>query len=171
MIERGTGGGRCVNTGCVPSKALLAAAEARHVALSADRFAGIHASAGDVAFGELIAGKDALVEVMRAGKYVDLAAEYGWQILAGTARFAAAPEGPVLDVALNAGGTTRVEAQHYLVATGSAPWIPPIDRLDQVGYLTSTTAMDLDTLPESMIVVGGNAVGLRPSCSPASAPG
>src|SRR6266508_573757 len=83
MIERGTVGGTCVNTGCVPSKALLAAAEARQVALSADRFPGIHAPATDVRFAELVAGKDALVEAMRVDKYIDLAAGYGWQILAG----------------------------------------------------------------------------------------
>ena len=161
MIERGTVGGTCVNTGCVPSKALLAAAEARRVALSAGRFPGIHATVGQVAFGDLIAGKDALVAAMRAGKYVDLAAEYGWQILAGTARFTSTEDGPVLDVDLSAGGSSRVEARHYLVATGSEPWPPPIDGLDRVGFLTSTTAMDLDTLPESMIVIGGNAVGLE----------
>jgi mercuric reductase len=161
MIERGTVGGTCVNTGCVPSKALLAAAEARQMALSAGRFPGIHAATEAVAFGELIAGKDDLVEAMRADKYVDLAAEYGWQIVAGTARFAPGSDGPVIDVDLNTGGSTRIEAAHYLVATGSAPWIPPLDGLDQVGYLTSTTAMDLGTLPESMIVVGGNAVGLE----------
>jgi len=102
-----------------------------------------------------------LVAAMRAGKYVDLAAEYGWQILAGTARFASTEDGPVLDVDLSAGGSSRVEARHYLVATGSEPWPPPIDGLDRVGFLTSTTAMDLDTLPESMIVIGGNAVGLE----------
>lgn len=161
MIERGTVGGTCVNIGCVPSKALLAAAEARQVARTAGRFPGIHASAGDVAFGDLTAGKDALVTAMRTGKYVDLAAEYGWQIVAGTAAFAPGPDGPVLGVDLNTDGSTCIEARHYLVATGTAPWAPPIDGLDQVGYLTSTTAMDLDTLPESMIVIGGNAVGLE----------
>jgi mercuric reductase len=161
MIERGIVGGTCVNTGCVPSKALLAAAEARHVALSAGRFPGIHASAGLVAFAELIAGKDALVAGMRADKYVDVAAEHGWQIIPGTARFASTDNRPVLDVAPNTGGSIRIEAKHYLVATGSTPWIPPIDGLDQTGYLTSTTAMGLDTLPESMIVIGGNAVGLE----------
>src|SRR5205823_4863482 len=71
------------------------------------------------------------------------------------------PDGPVLDVDLNAGDSTRVHARHYLVATGSAPWTPPIDGLDQVDYLTSSTAMDLDALPGSIIVVGGNAVGLE----------
>ncbi|GAA3710689.1 mercury(II) reductase [Streptomyces diastaticus] len=157
MVERGATGGTCVNTGCVPSKALLAAAEARHVAL-AQPFPGIRTEAGPVDFTALISGKQALVEAMRAEKYTDLAAEYGWTILAGTARFAS---GPVLEVTLNDGGTTTIEAAHYVIATGSAPWAPPIDGLDEAGYLTSTTAMELDHLPESMLVVGGNAIGLE----------
>ncbi|MDJ0345392.1 mercury(II) reductase [Streptomyces sp. H10-C2] len=156
MVERGTVGGTCVNTGCVPSKALLAAAEARHVALS-QPFPGIRTEAGPVDFSALIGGKTALVEGMRAEKYVELAAEYDWRILHGAARFA---PGPALEVVLDDGGTT-IEAGHYLIATGSAPWAPPIDGLDQAGYLTSTTAMELDHLPESLIVVGGNAIGLE----------
>src|SRR5699024_9306498 len=55
----------------------------------------------------------------------------------------------------------RIEAEHYLVATGSAPWMPPVDGLDEVDYLTSTTAMELKALPESLLVVGGNYVGLE----------
>jgi len=124
MIERGTIGGTCVNTGCVPSKALLAAA-------------------------------------MRAGKYVDLAADYGWEIIAGTARFAAGTPGPVLEVRLSDGGTTAVYAGQYLVATGAAPWLPPISGLELAGYLTPATAMELTELPESMLVIGGNATGLE----------
>jgi mercuric reductase len=158
MVERGTVGGTCVNVGCVPSKALLAAAEARHGAGAADRFPGIHAGAGPVGFPALIGGKDALVARLRADKYTGLAAAYGWQIVPGTASFA---DGPVLEVALLDGGTRRVEAAHYLIATGSAPWAPPVDGLADAGYLTSTTAMELDHLPESMVVVGGNAVGLE----------
>lgn len=64
MVERGTVGGTCVNTGCVPSKALLAAAEARHVALDAARFPGVAASAGPVDMPALIQSKAALVESM-----------------------------------------------------------------------------------------------------------
>ena len=75
MVERSSLGGTCVNTGCVPSKALLAAAEARHVALDAGgRFPGIGATASPVDMGALIGGKRALVEQMRSEKYVDLAA-------------------------------------------------------------------------------------------------
>ncbi|MEU2607699.1 mercury(II) reductase [Streptomyces albus] len=160
MIERGTTGGTCVNTGCVPSKALLAAAEARHIAL-AQPFPGISTEAGPVDFGALIGGKTALVDAMRKDKYEDLAGEYGWQILHGTAAFTGEAGGPTLQVALDGGGTTTIEAEHYLIATGSQPWAPPIAGLEEAGYLTSTTAMELERLPESMIVIGGNYIGLE----------
>ncbi len=160
MIERGTVGGTCVNTGCVPSKALLAAAAARHGA-ARQPFPGIAAQAGPVDMAALAGGKDDLVAAMRAGKYTDLAADYGWEILAGTARFAGGADAPVLQVRLSDGGTATVEAGHYLVATGAAPWIPPITGLEQAGYLTSTTALELTELPESMLVIGGNAIGLE----------
>ena len=158
MVEHGTVGGTCVNTGCVPSKALLAAAGARHAALSADRFPGIRADAEEVDLRALISGKRALVEGMRADKYVGLAAEYGWEIVAGHARFT---EGPALRVETADGGTRRVEAAHYVIATGSTPWAPPIPGLEEAGYLTSTSAMELDRPPSSLLVVGGNYIGLE----------
>jgi mercuric reductase len=160
MVERGTVGGTCVNTGCVPSKALLAAAGARHVA-GDQRFPGIVTQAGPVDMAALTGGKDDLVAAMRDAKYIDLAAGYGWEIVAGTARFTGSPDAPELQVSLNDGGTTTIEAAHYLVATGSAPWIPPIGGLEEAGYLTSTTAMELTGLPDSMLVIGGNSVGLE----------
>ncbi|MGH3647154.1 MAG: mercury(II) reductase [Micromonosporaceae bacterium] len=160
MAERDTVGGTCVNTGCVPSKALLAAAEARQVAFEA-RFPGVPTAAGPVDWPALVGTKRELVDDMRADKYVDLAAEFGWDILTGAARFTGTPQAPVLHVDLVDGGTTVVEAAHYVVATGSAPAAPPIDGLADAGYLTSTTAMELDALPESMIVIGGNAIGLE----------
>ncbi|EOY45664.1 mercury(II) reductase [Streptomyces anthocyanicus] len=158
MVERGTTGGTCVNVGCVPSKALLAAAEARHGAQAASRFPGIQATEPALDFPALISGKDTLVGQLRAEKYTDLAAEYGWQIVHGTATFA---DGPMLEVALNDGGTATVEAAHYLIATGSAPTAPHIDGLDQVDYLTSTTAMELQQLPEHLLILGGGYVGLE----------
>lgn len=161
MIERATTGGTCVNVGCVPSKALLAAAEARHGASRAGRFPGIAANAGPVDGPDLIAGKDALVEVLRTEKYIDLAVDYGWEIIAGSAAFTSDAGGPGLDVEVAGSAVTRIEAEHYLIATGSAPWAPPIDGLADTGYLTSTTAMELDRLPESMIVLGGGYVGLE----------
>jgi mercuric reductase len=157
MIERGQVGGTCVNVGCVPSKALLAAAEARHVALT-QPFPGIAASAGPVDMAALIAGKDALVGQLRSDKYLALAADYGWDLVAGTATFT---DGPAVDVSLIEGGSRRIEAAHYLIATGSTPSAPDIDGLAGAGYLTSTTAMELDHVPESLIVLGGGYVGLE----------
>jgi len=152
MIERSTMGGTCVNVGCIPSKALLAAAEARHVA-AGQVFPGIATSAGPVDMATLVAGKAELVDVLRKEKYEELASEYGWEVRRGEARFV---EGPALEV-----DGERIEAAHYLVATGASPWVPPVPGLDESSYLTSTTALELDHLPESMIVVGGNYVGLE----------
>jgi mercuric reductase len=160
MIERGQTGGTCVNTGCVPSKALLAAAAARHTAATG-MFPGIATAAGPVDMAALTGAKDDLVAGMRAEKYTDLAAGWGWQIIAGTARFAGNQDDPRLEVSRTEGGNVTIEAAHYLVATGSAPWIPPVPGLAEAGYLTSTTAMELTRLPESMVVIGGNAVGLE----------
>lgn len=161
MIERGTIGGTCVNTGCIPSKALIAAAEARHVAVDAARFPGINATAGSVDMPGLIGGKQGLVESLRAEKYADVAEAYGWPILHGDATFAGTPDAPVLKVTTADGGSESVEAEHYLVATGASPWIPPIDGLDTVDYLTSTTAMELTEVPESLLVLGGGYVALE----------
>ncbi|QIY99185.1 mercury(II) reductase [Streptomyces sp. S1D4-11] len=161
MVERGALGGTCVNVGCVPSKALLAAADARHSTATAGRFPGLAPAHLPVGFAELMVGKDALVTLLRAEKYRDLAAHYGWEIVHGTAVFAGNTDDPALEVALNGAGIRRIEAAHYLIATGSAPWIPPVDGLAEAGYLTSTTAMELHALPRSLVVVGGNAVGLE----------
>ncbi|HEX5403771.1 MAG TPA: mercury(II) reductase [Pseudonocardiaceae bacterium] len=160
MIERDTVGGTCVNTGCVPSKALLAAAEARQVSM-AGRFPGVDVAPFGVDLPRLMGGTREFVGSLRAEKYTDLAAEHGWDILAGIARFDTDGTGPVLRVDLNDGGSRTAVAEHYLIATGSTPWAPPIDGLAEAGYLTSTTAPGLDTLPASMIVIGGNAVGLE----------
>ncbi|MBG6240191.1 mercuric reductase [Mycetocola sp. CAN_C7] len=161
MVERGTTGGTCVNTGCIPSKALLAAAGARHTTLTAHRFPGISSGAGSVDMEALIAGKRSLVEQLRTDKYVDLVREYGWDLRKGDAAFAGTADDPVLEIAGADGGRDTIRAQHYLVASGSAPWIPSIEGLDDVEYLTSTSAMELEEVPESLIIVGGGYVALE----------
>lgn len=160
MVERAAIGGTCVNVGCVPSKALLAAAEARHTAASADRFPGLAATGAPVDFAELIAGKNALVdrlrgEVPRPGRRLRLGDRLGNRRLHRYHRRTGAAGRAGAD------GPRVIDADQYLIATGAAPWAPPTDRLAEAGYLTSTTAMELDVLPGSLIVVGGNAIGLE----------
>jgi mercuric reductase len=152
MIERGVVGGTCVNVGCIPSKALLAAAETRHRA-GQRRFPGISTHAGPVDFAALIAGTRDIIETLRQNKYIDLATEYGFELLAGTARFV---DAPALDV-----DGERIEAAHYLVATGCEPHIPDVPGLAESGYLTSTTAMEMDELPDSLLVMGGGYVAME----------
>jgi mercuric reductase len=152
VVEHGTVGGTCVNVGCVPSKALLRAAEVYRQA-DTHGFAGVETSTGGVDLAALVAQKDELVETMRQEKYLDLVDAYGWELIPGHAEFTG-PDGVRVD------GKT-ISAGAYLVATGASPAVPPIQGLEEAGYLTSTTALDLEELPRSIAVIGANAIGLE----------
>lgn len=152
LVERGLLGGTCVNVGCVPSKTLLAAAGARHAALT-NPFVGAPTSAGGVDLGALVGQKDELVGRLRGAKYADVAAAYGFDVRPGQATF--------LDEHTLAVDGQPLPAHAYLVATGARPAVPDLPGLDRVDWLTSTTAMELSVLPESLVVVGGGYVGLE----------
>lgn len=152
LAEAGTLGGTCVNVGCVPSKALLAAGAA-YWAAGHPRFAGITTSAGPVDLGALVAQKDELVAALRQEKYANLVGAYGFKVLPGHAAFT----GP--DTVEVGGRVIRPGA--VLIATGASPAAPPIPGLAEAGYLTSTTALDLKQVPERLAVIGANAVGLE----------
>jgi mercuric reductase len=152
IVERSTIGGTCVNVGCVPSKALLRAGETFHAA-GHHPFAGVDTTAAEVDLRTLVAQKDELVTTLRKEKYEDLLAEYGIDLVLGTARFA---DKQTLEV-----DGQPLKANAYLVATGASPAVPPIPGLAEAGFLTSTNALDLDALPESLAVIGANAIGLE----------
>lgn len=152
VIEKGTIGGTCVNVGCIPSKHLLAASHVFNLA-GTHPFSGVPTSHGEADMGSLIAKKAEVVEELRQEKYVDLAAHYGFELVHGHARFAGSDR---LDV-----DGRELHARRFVIATGSAPWAPPIDGLHEAGYLTSTTAMEISGVPESLVVIGGNYIGLE----------
>lgn len=152
LAEAGTLGGTCVNVGCVPSKALLAAGAA-YWAAGHPRFAGITTSAGRADLAALTAQKDDLVAMLRQEKYAGLVDAYGFEILPGHAAFT----GP--DTVEVAGRVIRPGAA--LIATGASPVAPPIPGLAEAGYLTSTTALDLKAVPARLAVIGANAIGLE----------
>ena len=152
MIERGTIGGTCVNIGCVPSKTMLRAAQIHHRAVY-NPFRGLqtHAAAPDLA--TVVAEKDALVESLRQHKYVDLIAEYDIDLIRGEARF--------LDDRRLQVGERVLTGGRYLIATGARPRTPEIPGLDQVSYLSSTSALNLTTRPEHLIVIGSGYIALE----------
>ena len=152
MLERATIGGTCVNIGCVPSKALLRAAEAYWRA-GHGPFAGVETSAGAVDLPALVEQKNGLVDVLRQEKYANLVDLYGIEFIEGDATFV---DGKTIAV-----DGRRLKGFRFLVATGAEIWVPPIDGLEEAGYLTSTEALELEEVPDELIVVGANAIGLE----------
>jgi mercuric reductase len=151
LIGHGTLGGTCVNIGCVPSKTLIRAAETLHQAGAAARFAGISAKAHEGDWAATIRQKDALVASLRQSKYADLLPTYNTiSYLEGPARLA---EG---GAAVNG---DLVKAERLIITTGARPAVPPIQGIDTVEYLTSTSALALEALPKSLLVVGGGYIG------------
>jgi mercuric reductase len=151
LIGHGTIGGTCVNVGCVPSKTMIRAAESLHGARAAARFPGVSGNAQVDDWRSLIAAKDDLVSELRQKKYVELLPEYdGITYLEGAAR---------LDGAGVIVGDVPITAGKIIIATGGRPSVPPIPGIEKVNYLTSTSLLELQELPGSLIVVGGGYVG------------
>ncbi len=153
LIGHGAIGGTCVNVGCVPSKALIRASESLHQARAACRFSGIAAEARLVDWRALIAQKDDLVAGLRQAKYIDVVGEYN-TIAYRQGPASIGPSG----IAVNG---DHISAGKIVVATGSRPEPPSIPGIGDVPSLSSTTAMELDRLPSSMLVIGGGDVGVE----------
>ena len=152
LVERAALGGTCVNVGCVPSKTLLAAAGARHAALT-NPFPGAPTWAGEVDLAALVEQKDELVGRLREAKYAAVAEAHGFEVRAGQATFV---DANTIEV-----DGRPLRARAYLLATGAEPKRPDLPGLTEVDYLTSTTAMEQRTLPASLVVIGGGYVGME----------
>lgn len=154
VVEGGTLGGTCVNVGCIPSKTLLRAAEANY-RRQHHGFEGIATTNGAPAWDVVRAEKDALVTALRQAKYADVLHSYNAITL--FQQNAQVAPGPVVRLA---DGRT-LQADRILLTTGASPTVPPIPGLNEAGFLDSATAMALEQLPESLLVIGGSAVGLE----------
>ncbi len=152
MVERGTLGGTCVNVGCIPSKFFLRAAEVAHLAAHPP-YRGIQARLAGLDLHALRQQQRELVTALRREKYEDLVAYYGWGLLRGRARF--------LDAETVAVGDRRLRARAVVLATGARPAVPDIPGLARVTYLTSTTALELERAPSSLLVLGAGYVALE----------
>src|ERR1700745_506005 len=153
IIERKLFGGTCVNTGCTPTKTLVASAYAAHIVRRAADYGVTIAGAVDVDMKAVKARKDAVVAPSRNGVERSLKMLEGCTVYQGQGRFVAEKK-----VAVNG---SELAADRIFINVGARAAIPPIPHLDRVPYLTNSSMMDIDLLPPHLIILGGSYVGLE----------
>lgn len=150
LFEAGDMGGECLNTGCVPSKALLAAAHAAYASTDAARF-GVHYGAPQVDWAAANAHVAKVIDTIAPHDSQERFEGFGCEVVRAYARF-------VTPDTLEADGR-RYRARRIVIATGSAPAVPPIPGLTDVPYLTNETVFGLPERPEHLLILGGGAIG------------
>lgn len=153
LIEQHRMGGDCLNTGCVPSKALIRASRLASDISRAGEF-GLRAHA-QVDFARVMERVASVVKQIEPHDSVQRYESLGVECIAGSARLTS-PWTVLVDTA---SGPRTLTTRAIVLATGSRPFVPPIDGLEQVGYLTSDTLWDLRELPARLLVLGGGPVG------------
>ncbi|WP_372707359.1 NAD(P)/FAD-dependent oxidoreductase [Brevundimonas sp.] len=152
LFEKGEMGGDCLNYGCVPSKALIAAASAAHEARSAAEL-GMSAGAVTVDFARVMAHVHAAIAAIAPNDSQSRFEGLGVRVVREAARF--------IDDRTLASDSLWVQARKIIVASGSRAAVPPIPGLDAVPYLTNESLFDLTVLPERLIVLGGGPIGVE----------
>jgi mercuric reductase len=159
LIERGSIGGTCVNTGCVPSKIMIRAAHIVHLRRASPFDDGIAATVPAINRSKLLAQQQARVDELRHAKYQGiLDGNPAITVLHGDARF---KDGQSLIVHLNHGGEREIAFERCLIASGASPAVPPISGLQDTPYWTSTEALVCDTIPARLAVIGSSVVALE----------
>ena len=153
IIERKLFGGTCINTGCTPTKTLVASAYAAHLARRAADYGVIIPGAVSVDMKAVKARKDAVVGASRSGIERSLKALEGCTVYEGHARFVGPKEVGVGDEVLR--------ADRIFINVGGRALVPPIPGLEQAPYLTNSSMMDVDFLPPHLVVLGGSYIGLE----------
>ena len=153
IVERKRFGGTCVNTGCIPTKTLIASARAAHVARRAGDYGVKTAGAVSVDMKKVKERKDAVVRRSNEGVEKWLKGTENLTVYEDHARFAGTHQLRV--------GNELLEADKIFINVGGRASVPPLSGLDQVSYLNNSTMVDVDFLPEHLIVIGGSYIGLE----------
>jgi pyruvate/2-oxoglutarate dehydrogenase complex dihydrolipoamide dehydrogenase (E3) component len=152
QIEERYLGGTCINTGCTPTKTMVHRAQVAYYARNAARW-GVRASDVSVDLPKIIAQKDKVVRSFREGQEKQTAKRPTIKLYRGHARFVSAHQVNVGDEVL--------EGEKIFINTGARPHTPDIPGLASVPYLTNETAMQLDAVPEHLLILGGGYIGLE----------
>lgn len=153
IVESGIIGGTCLNVGCVPTKNLLRAAEIYHYGKD-NPFEGVNIKQETLDFKEIISQKDNLLTELRKSKYIDIYEnDKNISILKGKANF--------IDKDTIQLNEKQYKASKYIIATGSRASIPKIEGLESVKCLSNIEIMELDKLPEKLVIIGGGWIAVE----------
>lgn len=162
IIERAHVGGSCINWGCTPTKTMIASARVAHVTRRAADY-GVHTGPVAVDLAQVRERKRQMVESFRSGTRRSIENSAGVELIEGEARFGD-PHTLLVSTTTGKGplsGERRLTGERIFVNTGTRPAVPPIPGLRQVPFLDSTSIMELESIPEHLLVMGGGYVGLE----------
>lgn len=157
MIEREHVGGTCINEGCTPTKTMVASARVAHLVQRASEF-GVDIGDVTVDMAAVRERKQGVVDMFRDGSRSALTSHDHLDLVEGHATFT---EERTVEVALPDGSKRSLRGERVVVNTGARPFLPPIKGIDAEKVLTSTSIMELDTVPDHLIVLGGGYIGLE----------
>jgi len=152
LVEKSHLGGTCINTGCTPTKTMVASAQVAHYARNAARW-GVHTSDVRVDLPAVVARKNAVVKSFRAGQQRRVDERPNLRLYRGQAKFLSPHQLQI--------GEDVLESGRIFINTGTRPDPPNLPGLETVGYLTNESLMELEQVPEHLVVLGGGYIGLE----------
>ena len=150
LIEKEKMGGDCLNTGCVPSKAILKSAKVLSYTRNPEKF-GIDRLQADVDFKKIMNRVHQVIKKIEPHDSIERYTGLGVDCIQGEAKIISPYE-----VSVN---NTVISAKNIIVATGASPWIPPIQGIESIKYLTSNNLWDIQELPKRLVILGGGPIG------------
>jgi len=157
LIEKRMVGGTCINDGCTPTKAMVASARLAYLA-SRSGDLGIDIPAYTIDFKAVMARKSAIVTQFREGAIKGVEKTENLTLIYGEAKF---KDDQTIYVNGRDGNFENYTAKHIFINTGASPVIPQIEGVNEIKYLTSTTILQLEEIPEHLLIVGGGYIGLE----------
>jgi pyruvate/2-oxoglutarate dehydrogenase complex dihydrolipoamide dehydrogenase (E3) component/uncharacterized membrane protein YdjX (TVP38/TMEM64 family) len=155
LVEQHKLGGDCLNTGCVPSKALIRSAKFLSHISRAQEF-GIATASAKFEFSEVMQRVQAVIKRIEPHDSAERYTQLGVDVVQGSAKIISPWE---VDITREDGSSQRLTTRSIVIATGARPFVPPIPGIEEVGYLTSDNVWDLRELPKRLVVLGGGPIG------------
>jgi len=157
IIEKSNPGGTCINTGCTPTKTMIASAKAAHIIANASEW-GIDVKGYHINIKKVLERKNKIVELFRAGVSKGVSKTNNLTFIEGDAFFTSSN---MLNIKLNTGEVKEISAGKIFINTGASPFIPSIEGLDKTSYYTSASLMDIQEVPQHLIIIGSGYIGLE----------